>query len=276
MRKTFALCALLLVPALALADDCKFSEPRNLKLDLAGVKKVVFDAQQNTLKLAGAGASGGAFELRGRACASDADTPKQLTLRQRRDGDTLTVTLQHEGTLRGISLGNRYAYLDIAGSVPSSLPLQLRLGSGDADIGGVASLDAAVGSGDLHAHGVRGLVSATLGSGDIQLRDIGGLNLPTLGSGDLKASQIGGEVKIGTVGSGDLTVHGVRGGVQIDSIGSGDAQLRDVSGSVAVQSIGSGDLDVSDVGGKLTVQRAGSGDVHHSGVRGSVDVPKPR
>lgn len=274
MRKTFALCALLLVPGLALADDCKHSEPRNLKLDLAGVKRVVFDAQQNNLKLTGA--SGSAFELRGRACASDADMLKQLTLRQRRDGDTLTVTLEHEGTLRGISLGNRYAYLDVAGSVPSNLPVQLRLGSGDADIGGVAALDAAVGSGDLHVHGVRGAVSATVGSGDIDLRDIGSLSLPSLGSGDAKASQVGGDVKIGTVGSGDLTVHGVRGAVQIGSIGSGDAQLRDVTGNVALQSIGSGDLEVSGVGGNLSVQRVGSGDVNHSGVRGSVNVPKPR
>jgi hypothetical protein len=274
IRKTLALCALLLMPTLALADDCRHSEPRNLKLDLSGVKKVVFDVKQNNLKLTGA--SGAAFELRGLACASDADMLKELTLSQRRDGDTLIVTLQHEGRMRGINLGNRYAYLDIAGSVPSALPLQLRLGSGDADIGGVASLEAVIGSGDLHAHGIRGPVSATLGSGDIDLRDIGSLSLPMLSSGDVKASQVGGDVKVGTVGSGGLTVHGVRGGVQIGSIGSGDARLRDVSGSVALQSIGSGDLDVSDVGGNLAVERVGSGDIHHSGVRGSVTVPKPR
>lgn len=274
MRKTLLLSALLLVPALALADECRHSEPRNLKLDLAGAKNVIFDAQQNNLKLTGA--SGAAFELRGRACASDADMLKELTVRQRREGDTLIVTLQHDGKIHGISSGTRYAYLDLAGSVPSSLPVQLRLGSGDADIGGVASLDATVGSGDLHAHGVRGAVSATVGSGDIELRDIGSVSLPTLGSGDVKASQVGGDVKIGTVGSGDLTVHGVRGAVQIGSIGSGDAQLRDVTGSVALQSIGSGDLEVSGVGGNLTVERVGSGDIHHSGVRGSVNVPKPR
>ncbi|QDI03261.1 hypothetical protein E4A48_05725 [Xanthomonas cerealis pv. cerealis] len=274
MRKTLLLSALLLVPALALADECRHSEPRNLKLDLTGAKNVIFDAQQNNLKLTGASAA--AFELRGRACASDADMLKELTVRQRREGDTLIVTLQHDGKIHGISSGTRYAYLDLAGSVPSSLPVQLRLGSGDADIGGVAALDASVGSGDLHAHGVRGVVSATVGSGDIELRDIGSLSLPTLGSGDVKASQVGGDVKIGTVGSGDLTVHGVRGAVQIGSIGSGDAQLRDVSGSVALQSIGSGDLEVSGVGGNLSVERIGSGDIHHSGVRGSVNVPKRR
>ncbi|MXV07651.1 DUF2807 domain-containing protein [Xanthomonas sp. LMG 9002] len=274
MRKTLILCALLSLPAVAMADDCKYSEPRELKLDLAGVKTVLLDVQQNDLKLSGA--SAGDSTLRGRACASDADMLKELTLRQRHDGDTLVVTLKHEGKIHGISVGNRYAYLNVAGSIPANLPVQLQLGSGDAEISGVASLDAKIGSGDLHAQGLRGAVSATVGSGDIELRKVGSVALPTLGSGDVKADQVGGDVKVGTVGSGDLTVHGVRGSVQVDSLGSGDVQLRDVGGSVAVQTVGSGDLDVGNVGGNLSVQKVGSGDVTHRGVRGSVNLPKPR
>lgn len=273
MRKTFALCALLL-PGLAMADDCKYSEPRELALDLSGIKAVLLDVQQNNIQLTGA--AGGGYALRGRACASDADMLKELTLRQRRDGDTLVVTLKHEGKIHGISAGNRYAYLNVAGSIPANLPVQLQLGSGDAEISGVASLDAKVGSGDLHAHDLRGAVSATVGSGDIDLRNVGSVALPTLGSGDVTARQVGGDVRIGTVGSGDLSVHGVRGAVQIGSIGSGDAQLREVAGNVTVQSVGSGDLEVGGVGGNLSVERVGSGDVRHSGVRGSVSIPKPR
>lgn len=254
MRKTLALCALLSLPAVAMADDCKYSEPRELKLDLTGVKSVLLDVQQNDLKLSGAS---GDSTLRGRACASDADMLKELTLRQRHDGDTLVVTLKHEGKIHGISVGNRYAYLNVAGSIPANLPVRLQLGSGDAEISGVASLDAKVGSGDLHAQNIRGAVSATVGSGDIELRNVGSVALPTLGSGDVKADQVGGDVKV-------------------DSVGSGDVQLRDVTGNVAVQTVGSGDLDVGTVGGNLSVQKVGSGDVTHRGVRGSVNLPKPR
>ncbi|WP_045738723.1 DUF4097 family beta strand repeat-containing protein [Xanthomonas sp. MUS 060] len=273
MRKTFVLCALL-VPAVAMAEECKYSEPRELKLKLDGIKSVLLDVQQNAIKLTGN--ANGISELRGSACASDADMLKELTVHQRRDGDTLVVNLQHEGKIHGINQGNRYAYLNMAGSVPANLQVQLRLGSGNADIGSVASLEARVGSGDLHAHAINGPVTVTVGSGDVELHGIGSLTMPTLNSGNSTVNQVVGDVRIGNVGSGELSVHGVHGNVQIDSVGPGDVRLNDVTGNVALHSIGSGNVSVDNIGGNLSVQRTGSGDIHQRGVSGSVHLPKPR
>ncbi|CBA16158.1 hypothetical protein XACN24_08025 [Xanthomonas albilineans] len=275
MRKTFVLCALL-VPAVAMADECKYSEPRELKLKLDGIKSVLLDVQQNTIKLTGNGNGNGISELRGSACASDADMLKELTVHQRRDGDTLVVTLRQEGTIHGINQGNHYAYLNMAGNVPANLQVQLRLGSGNADIGSVASLEARVGSGDLHASAINGPVTVTVGSGEVELHGIGSLTMPTLGSGDGTVTQVDGDVKVGNVGPGDLSVHNVHGNVQIDSVGSGNVRLNDVTGNVALHSIGSGNLRLDNIGGNLSVQRTGSGDIHQRGVRGNVHLPKPR
>lgn len=273
MRKSLLLCTLLLAPALAQADECEHSAPRELKLDLAGAKAVVFEVQQHDLRLTGA--AGGASELRGRACASRAELLPQLTVSQRRDGDKLVVTLARDNP-RSFSLGNQYAYLDIAGNVPNNLPVQLKVGSGDAQVSGVSTLSADVGSGDVEVRAVRGLVTAAVGSGDLDVRDVGSLNLLWVNSGDAKIERVGGDAKIGKIGSGDLELSGARGNVQIGTIGSGDADVRDVGGDLTLESVGSGSLGARGVGGDLSVQRVGSGDVNHSEIKGRVSLPAKR
>jgi len=274
MRLTLALCTLLALPGIAWADDdhCKASEPRNLKLDLAGVKRVLFDVNSHDLHLQGV--PGNAGSASGRACASSAELLKQLTLTQRRNGDELVVTLERESKGWNLSFGNNYAYLDIRASVPATLPVRLDVGSGDVEAVGLAALDVDTGSGDVKARDIRGAVGAKVGSGDVELQRIGALKVSSVGSGDFTARQIGGNAEVGTVGSGDLALDGVQGSVKIGVVGSGDADGSAVKGSVSVDSIGSGDLGVRDVGGDLTVSRKGSGEVNHHGVRGKVSVPK--
>lgn len=274
MRKTLALCTLLALPGLALAadDHCKASEPRNLKLDLVGVKSVLFEVNSHDLHLQGV--PGNAGNANGRACASSAELLKQLKLSQRKVGDQLVVTLEREDKGWNLSFGNTYAYLDIRATVPDALPVRLDVGSGDVDASGLASLDVATGSGDVKVNNIKGRVSAKVGSGDVTLERIGALKVSSVGSGDFTARQIGGEVEVGTVGSGDLELDGVQGSVKIGVIGSGDVDVSAVKGSVSLESIGSGDLGVRDVGGDLTVSRKGSGDIHRSGVRGKITVPK--
>lgn len=273
MRMTLALCTLLLaMPVAARADEpqCKSSEPRDLKLDLAGVKSVLFEVNHHDLHVKGApGTTGSAT---GRACASSPELLKQLTLTQRKAGDQLVVTLARKNS--GWSFGNTYAYLDIRASVPANLPVQLDVGSGDADIEGVAALKLDTGSGDIKGRDIKGAVSAKAGSGDIQLERIGALKVDSIGSGDFRAQQVNGNVEVGVVGSGDLDLIDVQGAVHIGTVGSGDVDVRGVKSHVAVDSIGSGDVTARDIGGDLTVKRKGSGDVNHSGVRGKTSVPK--
>ena len=274
MRINPILCTLLLaLPALAQADEpqCKFSAPRELKLDLAGARSVLFEVNHNDLHVQGTPGTTGSAS--GRACASSAERLKDLTVTQRRAGDKLVVTLARKND--GFWFGNTYAYLDIRASVPAGLPVELDVGSGDVDATGVAALKVDTGSGDIKGRDIKGPVSAKAGSGDITFDRIGALKVVSIGSGDFRARQVGGPVEVGVVGSGDLELSDVAGPVKIDTVGSGDVDVRTVKGGgVSVGSIGSGDLTVRDIDGDLVVRHKGSGDINHGGVRGRVSVPK--
>ncbi len=266
---TFAI--LLAVPATALAEEpCKFSAPRALTLDLAGVKAVLFDVGSNKLHLDAAAAQAGT--LKGRACAANAEQLKALTLTQKRVGDQLIVTQAEDRQWR-FSFGDSYSYLDIRGSVPGNLPIKLKVGSGDVWVTGTASLSAEVGSGDVAIDNIKGQVTASAGSGDLTLHDIGALHLVSLGSGDAKVRGVRGPVQIDRIGSGDVGLTDVAGSVSVGSIGSGDLDIAEVKGGVSVDHIGSGDIDARTIGGDLTVLHKGSGDVRHRSVSGAVHLP---
>lgn len=271
-----AALGLLLAPAAVFAQgkDCQHSDARQLQLDLSGVKTVVFEVGQHKLRLDGA--SGTTGSLQGRACASNRDWLPQLILEQKRSGDRLTVSLRRDGQSKGIFIGQNYAFLDLSGSLPANIPVQVKVGSGDAWITGTASLDASVGSGDLEAKRIPGAVTASVGSGDIELDQTGPLKISSIGSGDVVARNVRGDTHVGSIGSGDFELDGGQGNVDIGSIGSGDADVRNITGNVTVGSIGSGDLDVQNVGGNLTVRSKGSGSVDHSGVKGTVNIPRKR
>jgi hypothetical protein len=263
---------LLATPLLASAQDahCKFSEPRALKLDLAGAKSVVFEVGSNDLKVkASAGADNA---LAGRACASTQDLLKRLTLTQKRVGDKLVVSLAEDRPLK-ISFGSSYSYLDLSGTVPNDLLVQLDVGSGDTSLSGARAVSADVGSGDVTLRDIAGPVTAKIGSGDLNLDGAGAFKLLSIGSGDLEAARVKGKVEIGSMGSGDAKLRDI-GGLDVTSVGSGDIDVSDVDGSVVVGSIGSGDLTVRDVRGNLTVHRKGSGDIDQRGVTGTVNLPK--
>lgn len=270
MRKSLLpLLFLLPMAAFAAEPQCKHTEARDLQLDLAGVKAVVFEVGSHDLKLdASAGASAA---LHGQACASEEEFLPQLTLTQRKNGDKLHVTLKREGNFN--LLFNNYAYLKIAGTLPDNITVQLDVGSGDAKVTGASVLSADVGSGDVEAKRIKGLVAAKVNSGDIQLEDIGSLQVISVGSGDLSAKRVKGAVKVGSVGSGDFELEGAMGDVEIGSVGSGDAKISGISGNVSVDSLGSGDIDARDIRGDFTVRTIGSGSANHSKVDGRISVP---
>lgn len=249
------LASLLLVPAVAMADKdyCKFSAPRNLELDLSGVRAVRFAVNAYDLHVTG-DAAAGKGTVRGMACGSDQEIVDNLVVTQQREGDTLVVELTNKRNGGWSGFGSHYSDLKVEASVPSTIPVTVNVGSGDAKVRGLASLDSAVGSGDLEGHDIKGAVRTTVGSGDVKLYGTGAVVVDTVGSGDFTAENVKGDVRIGTVGS-------------------GDAKLRDVTGNVEVGTVGSGDIDVDGVRGNLTVRTQGSGDVEHHGVTGKVSVP---
>ncbi|OOG66092.1 hypothetical protein B0E46_00895 [Rhodanobacter sp. B04] len=247
--------ALLLAPVASFAAaSCKYEAPRNLQLDLAGVRAVQIEVHNQDLHLTG-NDNGRGLTLTGRACASDKAALDGLQVTQRREGDQLLLDIGGESHFAFSLFGSSYANLDVTVQLPASLPVTVRVGSGDADITGLQQLQSSVGSGDLHVRRISGKFVTSVGSGDVDARDIGSLELGSLGAGDLKAEGITGDVKVG-------------------SIGSGDVVLRKVGGSVRADTLGSGDLTVSDVTGDFILGAKGSGDVSHSGVKGKVSVPK--
>lgn len=245
---------LLLLPGLAAADSCKHAQDRELALDLDGVSLVRFEVNSHDLRLDGVAAEAVA-PLKIRACASDPDYLPQLVVEASRSGDTLRVLIERQGKSVGIFFSPTYANLDVHAQLPAGLAYEIDVGSGDAQVTGVASVSAQVGSGDLEVRGVAGAVTAQVGSGDLEFDDIGSLQVRSVGSGDLQARRIRGDVRVGSLGSGDISLDGVQGNVQVERIGSGD-------------------LDANDVRGDLLVERLGSGDVDHGRVQGTISVPK--
>jgi hypothetical protein len=252
MRAILASLLLLVPLAGHTADRCAFEAPRNMSLDLAGVRAVQIEVNSYDLHVTGR-TDARKLDVTGRACASDRELLEHLVVTQRREGDQLILGL---GDDRGFRLfGGGETDLEVTVQMPAGLPLSVDVGSGDAEVGGMHALDSHVGSGDLHVRNVSGRFATSVGSGDIEANDVGSL-------------------EVGSVGSGDLTVSGVNGDARVGSIGSGDVHLRNVRGSVRADTLGSGDLDVDGVGGDLSLGAKGSGDVSHDGVKGKVDVPR--
>ena len=273
MRKSlFPLLLLLPTAAFATSPECKHSQARQLQLDLAGVKTVVFDIGSHELLVQSA--PGAKASLQGKACTSDERRLEGLLLTQQKTGDKLLVKARSEGNFNSVFLGNNYAYMKLSSTLPDTINVQLKVGSGDATVTGAPTLSADVGSGDVQARNIRGLVAASVGSGDIELKDIDALKVISVGSGDLVARNVNGTTQVGSIGSGDFTLGGAKGDVRIDSIGSGDAEVRDVSGNVSVGSLGSGDLSITEIRGDFHLEKKGSGSVNHSGVTGNVTVPR--
>ncbi len=275
MKITPVLLALGLLPGAAFAEDhCKFSQPQAMDLQLAGAKAVVFEVNSHDLRLQAS--PGAKAALSGRACASTQDMLSQLSLSQQKVGDKLVVTLKRESRGLNINLsGNTYAYLDLTGTLPDNILVQLKVGSGDAALTGADSMSADVGSGDVVARDIKGLATAAVGSGDVELHNVGSTYVVSVGSGDVKVNGVRGDARVGSVGSGDIVLHGVQGTVRVESIGSGDVDVRDAGGAVSLGSLGSGDFEVRGAA-SLTVDRVGSGSVNHTGIRGAVDLPKKR
>jgi hypothetical protein len=254
MRHSLFLLALLSLPLAVSATDCRYSAPRNLHADLAGVRGVQIDLHSHDLHLAGHEGAG-ALELNGQACASSQAALDNLQVSSRREGDQLIIDVGSKHTFNVGLFGVSYAYLDLHAQVPANLPVTINTGSGDAYVSGLAQLNAQAGSGDLHVDHIAGDVSVTTGSGDVELSDIGGLHAGSVGSGDLKARNVHRGVDIGTVGSGDVTLEHVGGNVSVSTIGSGDLVVKDVRGDFTVGARGSGDIVHSEIGGKVSVPR---------------------
>jgi len=146
-------------------------------------------------------------------------------------------------------------------SVPKTVALNVRTGSGDIEIDNVGRfLHAETGSGSVRAHGVSGPADMRTGSGDIELQQAaaGDVKAAT-GSGSIRINGLDGGL-VARTGSGDIEANGqLRGDTKLQS-GSGSIRLhigRDARFNLDAAT-GSGTIRVSQPGAPMI-----SGERHH-------------
>jgi hypothetical protein len=276
MRKVAAALiasSLLVFAAVAGAEECRYSAPRNADIDAAGLHSLRLRLGSSDLDIQGVQGLN-KIEVRGTACASDKSWLDDLKIATGRSGDQATVeTEPHTNTSVFNLFGSSYAYMKLQVRVPAALAVRVHTGSGDVQAQDLASLDFSSGSGDLIAGRIGGALELELGSADVRATDVGSVQLNGTGSGDVHVSGVRGDARADHSGSGDLDFSNVRGSVRIGSTGSGDVTLDDIGRDAEVGSTGSGDVSASGVGGNFTVRSTGSGDVRYHNVKGKVDVP---
>lgn len=260
-----------LAPALAAANECKFTAQHDFDVDAAALDTVAFGLGSTDVTVEGVPGLA-KVEVRGKACASDQAWLADLTVDQQRSGDRVTLTPHSRHSDMGW-FHSSYAYIELHVRVPARLAIDIQDSSGDADVRNVAALDFNASSGDLRVDRINGPLTVEVSSGDVNGGDIGSLDVRRTSSGDITLHDVRGDVKVERAGSGDLRFENVKGAVSIGQVGSGDVSVSQVDNDVTIDAIGSGDVSVSSVAGNFTVRAKGSGDVHHHDVRGTVSVP---
>ena len=273
MRNLFFLIAL--VPALATANECKFTAQHDFDIDAVGLTTAALALGSTDVVVEGVPGLA-KVEVRGKACASDQAWLAALTVDQQRSGERVTITPHTERHSNMSWFGSSYAYIELHVRVPAQLAIDIKGSSSDANVSNVAALTFSASSGDLRVDKVAGALTAEVSSGDVTGGDIGSVEVRRTASGDFTLHDVHGDVNVAHAGSGDLRFDKVGGSVKVARIGSGDVSANHVARVVTVDSIGSGDVSVDAVGGNFTVRAKGSGDVHQRDVRGTVLVPHDR
>jgi hypothetical protein len=254
MRLRLFALILLFAATAARADlfGCDETAARRVSAPAAGVTRVVVIGRAGWLHISG---RAGAREVvaTGTACASSKSLLGDIQLRSQQSGPELrieAVVPEHSGFF----FGGSEARLDFDVTLPDSIALDVRDGSGELRIENVADLKVDDGSGELTIRGVRGSAKVTDGSGAITVADVSGDVRIHDGSGSIEIERVGGNVVIDD-GSGGISVRSVQRSVTIEDDGSGSVDVADVRGDFTVESKGSGSVDYERIGGKVSVPR---------------------
>ena len=230
---------------------CDETATRRVAAPVNGVSRVLVIARAGTLHVAG---RTGATEVvaSGTACADSKSDLAGIQLRADRNGSELRIEAVIPEQV--VFFGSANRKLDFEVTLPDSMALEVRDGSGRTEIENVGELRVKDGSGELSIRGVHGSVDVTDGSGEIEMADIAGDVHVDDGSGEMQIERVGGSVFIDD-GSGSIDVRGVQRNVTIEQDGSGSVEVRDVRGDFTVERKGSGSIDSQRIAGKVTIPR---------------------
>src|SRR5918992_1418353 len=136
--------------------------------------------------------------------------------------------------------------VDYVLTVPATMRLKIRNGSGSISVADVATADVEAGSGDVRVRDVPGPVRAYTGSGSVRLDSVGGQTDLHAASGDIVASGVNGGALRADTGSGSVHLKFSAPPTNVRAeTGSGDLRLILPDGAYRIDhSTGSGDENV--------------------------------
>ncbi|MGB4248988.1 MAG: hypothetical protein WBJ75_14845 [Pseudohongiellaceae bacterium] len=230
----------LLLPVVVLADVCSYEKTVAFTVPAESINQLEIDAHAGSLVVEAASGSS-EISVVGTVCSSRKSELVDMDVLQSREGSVLKLeTLIPE--FHGSLWTSRYAYIDLAVTVPAGLAVAIDDGSGPLDVSGTGNLRIKDGSGEIKVHAIMGNVVIRDGSGELSVEDVDGSVEVRDGSGAVDISYVMGDVDVED-GSGTLRIAQVGGSVGIHD-GSGSIDVRDVQQEVVIHEDGSGSLDM--------------------------------
>jgi DUF4097 and DUF4098 domain-containing protein YvlB len=233
-----------------------YTSPRNAEVSTSGARIIRIDAAAGLLRVEGR-RDINQVRVRGTAKASRKSVLDDIKLIAERRGDEVYIKADIKEDRNGWQFGDYERALDLVIEVPTSLPLEVDDGSGEAEFINTGKLDLEDGSGEITVRGTHGNVEISDGSGNITIQGVEG------------------SVRVHD-GSGNIRGRDVTGNFVVDEDGSGDIDVSDIGGEMRVENDGSGNIDVDRVAGDFVVERDGSGSIRYDTVKGSVRIPERR
>ncbi len=231
---------LLLLPVVVVADVCSYERAVEFTVPAESIDQLEIEAHAGSLQVQAA-ESATHITVTARVCSSRKSELAGMDVLQSRSGNVLQLeTLIPE--FHGSLWTSRYAYIDLAVTVPAGLSVEIDDGSGPLDVSGTGDLRVKDGSGHIKVHAIAGNVVIRDGSGELSVEDVEGNVDVRDGSGMVDISYVMGNVEVED-GSGPLRISQVGGSVGIHD-GSGSIDVRDVQREVVIHEDGSGSLDL--------------------------------
>jgi DUF4097 and DUF4098 domain-containing protein YvlB len=247
------------IPRRAHADD-DYTSPRNADVPVAGARSIRIEAAAGVLKVEGRQGID-QVRVRGTARSNRKSRLDGIKLIAERRGDEIFIKADMPDDRDGFFGRNGNDWdnlaLDLVIEVPSSRPLDVDDGSGEAEFNNTGALELEDGSGEIHIRGARG---------DVRVSD---------GSGSIIIEGVQGSVRISD-GSGEIRARDVTGNFVVSEDGSGNIDVSSVGGTMRVENDGSGNIDVDRVTGDFVVDHDGGGSIRYDTVKGNVRIPERR
>ena len=229
-----------------------YTAPRNADITVDGAKSIRIVAGAGILKVQGRSGLD-QVHVRGTAKSSRRNRLDDIRLIAERRGDEIYIKADMPDEERNWR-DNWDMALDLVIEVPTSLPLDVDDGSGNAEFSNTGALELGDGSGEIFVKAAHG---------DVKIND---------GSGNITIEGVEGSVRVSD-GSGEIRARDVTGNFTIDEDGSGDIDVTGIGGTMRVEEDGSGNIDVDRISGDFVVDHKGSGSVRYETVKGRVDIP---